>query len=761
LDPFQNTQPNHGRDAKPGDESAPPAEMSLRPWLVRNGPYVVFVLALLLWFCIKQEFDLGKIFALFKVALGLGLVIFIHELGHFLVAKWCDVHVETFSIGFGPPIPGCVFRRGETTYMIALFPLGGYVKMVGEGPEEEAEDDPRSFKNKPVWQRMAIISAGVTMNVLLALVFFVYVFLTHGATRLPGVIDRVEPGSPAWVEGMRPGDVIYWFGNKGPLPYFNDVRPIIVNSRKDEAIPVVFGPPNLPTQQWQWQKIVARRDKDDTRPVIGIFPPSSLKLLPPKVRASHELPVSYNSAAAQATPSFEFGDAIIGTTDPQHPEDLDRILPLTEDPRYLPPNPDHLDYFEFRRRMHLLAGKPLAIQVRRENSTSPVDIRVPPAYYRTLGLRMPMDKIAAVRDDSPAAKAGLDPDRFDYYIEKLTLTDASGHSIRYPEEVKDPLRLPDDLQRWAESHPGAKKATLVLIQAQVNPSASSSNRGHHPAQEKITRELPWQDDWELSTNVPIGQSAPIAIEGLGIAFRVNATVEAVEPGSAAALAGLRKDDKIVGFRFYEPGKKQADHGKPLKEWKDLKANQWASVFELLQVVDIPKLDLRFERDGRTEDATLEAQEDTTWPRDDRGLLLEPDRRLQKADNLAQAVSMGVTETWDFTSQIVGSLIAIVTGRVAVGEMMGPLGIAQTAFSIAGEDFYEFLIFLGIIGVNLAVINFLPIPVLDGGHMVFLIYEWIRGKPAPESVRVAATYLGLALIASLMILVIYLDVRKVL
>jgi regulator of sigma E protease len=91
--------------------------------------------------------------------------------------------------------------------------------------------------------------------------------------------------------------------------------------------------------------------------------------------------------------------------------------------------------------------------------------------------------------------------------------------------------------------------------------------------------------------------------------------------------------------------------------------------------------------------------------------------------------------------------------------MGPIGIAQTAFGLAGEDFDQFLIFLGIIGVNLAVINFLPIPVLDGGHMAFLIYEWVRGKPAPEGVRVAATYIGLAAILALMVLVIYLDVRR--
>src|SRR5262249_54126362 len=100
-----------------------------------------------------------------KVILGLGLVIFIHELGHFLAAKWCDVHVQTFSIGFGPPLFGiCAYKWGETNYKIAWLPLGGYVKMVGEGDDsEESEEDPRSFKNKAVWQRMIIISAGVVM----------------------------------------------------------------------------------------------------------------------------------------------------------------------------------------------------------------------------------------------------------------------------------------------------------------------------------------------------------------------------------------------------------------------------------------------------------------------------------------------------------------------------------------------------------------------------------------------------------------------
>lgn len=763
MDPLQETHSNHGVNPTPLNDAAssPPPPEGIGTWLVRNGPYVVAVLALLVWFCIAQEFDPEKIFALAKVILGLGLVIFIHELGHFLVAKWCDVHVETFSIGFGPPIPGCVFRRGETTYMIALLPLGGYVKMVGEGPEEESEDDPRSFKNKPVWQRMAIISAGVTMNVLLAFVLFVYVFLTHGAARLPGVVDRVEPGSPAWVEGMRSGDVIYWYGNKGPRPYFNDIVPVTVNSKKDEAISVAFGAPGLPEEKWHRDSIVARRDKDDNRPVIGIVPPFELKLWPGKMRKSHELPAYYQSAAAKAIPAIHFDDVIVGTTHPQHPEDPNRILPLPPDPRRIPEDPTHPDYFEFRRRLHQLAEKEITIQIRRENSPEPINIHVPRAYTWTLGLRMHIGKIVSVRKGSPAAKAELDPDHYDYVIQELRLADSKGQEIRYPEEIKDPLKLPDELERWASRHPGLKTAILVLGRSVVNPPASSTDPGNHPAKDMITLHLPWEDGWELGNDASIYLSTPEAIGGLGIAYRVNATIEAVKPDSPADKGRLRKNDKIVAFRFYQAGKKVTDEPKPKEKWTELKPDQWASVFNQLQLEDVPKLELRVEREDGTSDViTLTAEEDKDWPRDDRGFLFQPDHRLQKADNLGQALAMGVTETWSFTNQIFGNLRAIVTGRVSLGNLMGPLGIAQTAFGLAGEDFYQFLIFLGIIGVNLAVINFLPIPVLDGGHMAFLIYEWIRGKPAPEGVRVAAAYVGLAAILSLVVLVIYLDVKRI-
>src|SRR5262249_16635943 len=134
----------------PANEPATPLAMRL----ILPAIFTV-VLILILRPVVKMD-GLESLWKIAKVVLGIGFVIFFQELGHFLVAKWCDVHVQTFSIGFGPAFPGCSFQWGETFYKIALFPLGGYVKMVGEGAEDdESADDPRSFKKKSVGQRMA------------------------------------------------------------------------------------------------------------------------------------------------------------------------------------------------------------------------------------------------------------------------------------------------------------------------------------------------------------------------------------------------------------------------------------------------------------------------------------------------------------------------------------------------------------------------------------------------------------------------------
>jgi regulator of sigma E protease len=150
----------------------------------------------------------------------LGVLIFVHELGHFLVAKGAGVGVLKFSLGFGRRLFG--FRRGETEYLISAVPLGGYVKMVGEDPRDVVVDATgqafdsagrpldlaKSFAHKSVWARIAIVLAGPGANFLLALLLFWGVFVLFGRPVFPPVAGRAEAGSPAAMAGLEPGDRI-------------------------------------------------------------------------------------------------------------------------------------------------------------------------------------------------------------------------------------------------------------------------------------------------------------------------------------------------------------------------------------------------------------------------------------------------------------------------------------------------------------------------------------------------------------------------
>ena len=167
----------------------------------------------------------------------LGILVFVHELGHFVMAKLCKVKVLKFSLGFGPKVVG--FQRGDTEYVISLLPLGGYVKMHGEMPDAEGENlDPKgSFSQKPVWQRTLVVLAGPTFNLILAFIVYAVLFTgtqTVEATRL-GIVTK---GQPAYQAGLRPGDVITDVDGK-PVFEWNELREII-GKRPGERLQITF-----------------------------------------------------------------------------------------------------------------------------------------------------------------------------------------------------------------------------------------------------------------------------------------------------------------------------------------------------------------------------------------------------------------------------------------------------------------------------------------------------------------------------------------
>src|SRR3990170_2639319 len=157
----------------------------------------------------------------------LGILVFVHELGYFIVARLCGIRVEKFSLGFPPKL---VSRKvGETEYIISWIPLGGYVKLAGENPEESSGTNPWEFMAQPVWKRSLVIAAGPVMNFILAILFFWGIFFFNGL-QVPQsettVIGQLTPGGPAEKAGIKPGDKILSV-NETPVTNFDQMAKII------------------------------------------------------------------------------------------------------------------------------------------------------------------------------------------------------------------------------------------------------------------------------------------------------------------------------------------------------------------------------------------------------------------------------------------------------------------------------------------------------------------------------------------------------
>jgi regulator of sigma E protease len=741
-------------DRKPADDPQQP--LTAGGWLKQNATSLVVVAAVLVAvFRYLHPFDV-----LLAVA-GLSFIIFVHELGHFLAAKWCDVHVKTFSIGFGPAVPGCQFKYGETTYKLALIPLGGFVAMVGEGDtegdvvdaeddpraaREEARRDPRSFANKPVGQRMLIISAGVIMNILLGAVFFAVAY-SHGVEEVPTVVSAVEPGGAAWRAGIVPGSEITQVNGR-QNPFYDDLRVAVTSTGKGETVDLDVKPPQGPAYRLVVEPLV---QEGALYPTLGVVAPKRLAV-PKATRDSGDAARPGSPAAAAG---FRPGDVLVAMTDPADPS---KLTPFVDSTAGKPG-----EYFDYAARLDALAGKPVAVRVSRDGGTT--ELTVPPAFRKSLGLRMQMGAVVAVRAGSPAEAAGLRARRVEKdtvlepgdEIVAVEFPEAGGGTTRYTADATelsaggasqplDPVRLPWQAAAWAARRPEGKAVKLTVLR-EVDAAAHTRQRAD------LT--LAWDDAHRGDFGPLQNPGTPLTVGGLGLAYHVRAVVGAVTPGSPAAAAGLQPNDRVKQVRFYyQDGDAEKQAG-----WDDVPAHQWAYVDHKLQLMPPHRLDAKVERGGQTVEVTLAAADDPTWPVAERGLYLEDDRRTLKADGLVDALRLGAYRAVRSGKMIYQQLYAMVFGRISVKLMSGPITLARASYLIAGQDVWHLLIWLALISINLAVVNFLPIPVLDGGHMVFLLYEAVRGKPAPVAVQAVMTYAGLAVVGCLMLFVIGLDVWR--
>lgn len=194
---------------------------------------------------LQMPFSAGVLYALpFLVALL--VIVFIHELGHFLVARWCGVDVEAFSIGFGKEITGWHDKHG-TRWKLCWLPLGGYVKFRGDAnaasmPDaaavERARHDPGNFHGKPIWQRAAVVAAGPIANFILAIGIFAAAFMLVGAPVMEPRIDEVMPGSAAEEAGIQKGDLVISIDGDA-IRNFTELQQKVITRAGDELAVVV------------------------------------------------------------------------------------------------------------------------------------------------------------------------------------------------------------------------------------------------------------------------------------------------------------------------------------------------------------------------------------------------------------------------------------------------------------------------------------------------------------------------------------------
>ena len=456
-----------------------------------------------------------------KIAVGLGVVIFIHELGHFLMAKWNGVKVEKFSIGFGPTLAG--FRRGETEYVIAALPLGGFVKMLGESIEDEASKstDPRAYPNKSVSARMAIISAGVIMNVFLAFACFAF-YYSNPRVEQPPVLGVVTAGSPAYLAGLRPGDEIVAIDGRRNLAFADLLETVVLSSSGQ----VLHFQVNRPGQDGSIDvDLEASADENSDRPTIGVVATHSMELagiLP--------LPGMDNPPSLRR-------DSRKGATD----EGRRDRLPVAPRAKSSSPCTGRWITSDSRRSTAIAT---LTLHIERTKLSedgehgavlTARDLTVPRNRFVDFGIKFALEPIAGVRKGSPAELAGF----------------RKGDRIKKVDGASDidPLRLPEICYNKS-----GKPMTFEVERTSAGGSTSTS-----------TITLTATPDDSAPYRSLVQSAEPVDVPGLGLCYPLEPKILEVRPDSPAAKAGLKPGDVIdkLILTVVEPAKKGGSR-KPIR-----------------------------------------------------------------------------------------------------------------------------------------------------------------------------------------------------
>lgn len=680
---------------------------------------------------------------------GFGFVIFFHELGHFLAAKWVGIKVEQFAVGFGHALfawrkgigirvgsttreyeerghaylrehpdfalspevanasdehqlslAGAALGLGETEYRLNWIPLGGYVKMLGQddlNPNKTSED-PRSFNRKSIGARMVVVSAGVIMNIILAAIGFMVVFLI-GFQVQPAVVGSIAPGSPAQhttlVNGtpapLQVGDRILYYDGK----YQHDFTKITLNVALSGAGKIPLYVQRVNGQRQHLLVVPKASDFEGNFLALGIGGPEELKAVAP-----------------QDAPAL---NEINGPDSMLPPECM--LLKPDDVVTAVNGKPVKVDqYWKFNRALQASNGKPIKLTVKHADGTTGT-VSILPQFATPFGGdplsfagMIPRTTVAAIEPESPARGKLLPND--------IILQISYAHGA-------DPLANP----------------TATDLMDRLN---KAGNNGQS-VDMKVLRDGKVRDVTGLTPNSKVAPDRYGLHIALGYDGR-HAVVAGIEDKTAAAAAGIPTGAEITAI-----------DGHPVKTWFDVKR-----ILEHIKPNTPVKLAANTPTGKQTFKLILEPQaiaqvadyNFTPGPLPFRQYI-----QPRKTNNPFIAAAWGITETRDFILQFYLTLQRMVQGRVSYKNMMGPIGIfnAGRHFAVKGTDWL--LWFLSMISADLAVVNFLPIPIVDGGLFLFLLIEKVQGRPLSAKTQSIAQVIGLAIIVGVFLLVTYNDVTR--
>ena len=690
------------------------------------------------------------LFDLLLVILGFSLIIFLHELGHFVAARWAGIRVLAFAMGFGPALvswrQGLGLRAGSTDreyaerlkagtaagispteYRWNALPLGGYVKMLGQDDSDPGarSDAPDSFQSCVPWKRLIVISAGVVMNVITAAVLFVIVF-SAGLLTEPAHVGYVAPGSPAaraiatnaqnlgiTTPGLQPGDEVIMIDDERPLS-FKDVAIAVAMAAKGEPLPITVQRPGI---------------SEPVRFAIVPEPSPGTRLLSLGVEAAASMTLpsgrteAINKQLSEGLKNFGLGGVAPGS----------ELATVNGTPA--------ASVYDIAAAAKASNGKPITLGFKQPGGQAAAAVITPRAELDTRTYMVP----------SPSgATSELRLEHVLGFVPVLKVERTEETSKAGLKEGDVFVRLGDVLwpsvvEGIAEVRRNAGKIIPIVVlrdgkEVELKDARVSSEGrlGFVPVSsaDDSTMLARWPEPGRFAS--PEREQAIAAVVPAGAALGLPAGASIVQVG----------DREIKNFADLREALRQGAMAREFRLTVRLPATAAAAASTTEVTLSLSKPE-------------VESLTKLSWTSPIPAELFKPREITLKASSVGSAIGMGLHETRRVMLQTYVTFARLFQGSVKVEHLKGPVGIASAGVQLADRGMIWLMFFMAVISINLAVVNFLPLPIVDGGHFVFILYEQVTGKPVSVAVQNVAALAGLALIGSMFLIVTYNDLANLL